>query len=110
MGVHRSFFNTPEGQAVSGRRYGSSPQIGKIQFGYVSGQQDIRVQINDPAVLREQAAGHQAGIRKGGVAVLVAVLKELADSSGSCRKERETCVKGAATRFSPCIIRASIPS
>lgn len=65
MGVHRSFFNTPEGQAVSGRRYGSSPQIGKIQFGYVSGQQDIRVQINDPAVLREQAAGHQAGIRKG---------------------------------------------
>lgn len=29
MGVHRSFLNAPEGQAVSGRRYGSSPQIGK---------------------------------------------------------------------------------
>ena len=94
MGVHRSFFNAPEGQAVSGRRYGSSPQIGKIQFGYVSGQQDIRVQINDPAVLREQAAGHQAGIRKGGVAVLVAVLKELAEFFRKLQERKGNLRKG----------------
>ena len=96
-----SFFNTPEGQAVSGRRYGSSPQIGKIQFGYVSGQQDIRVQINDPAVLREQAAGHQAGIRKGGVAVLVAVLKELAEFFRKLQERKGNLRKGGGDPVQP---------
>lgn len=101
MGMHRSFFNAPEGQAVSGRRYGSSPQIGKIQFGYVSGQQDICVQINDPAVLREQAAGHQAGIRKGGVAVLVAVLKEMAEFFRKLQERKGNLRKGGGDPVQP---------
>ena len=62
--------------------------------GYVSGQQDICVQINDPVVLREQAAGHQAGIRKGGVAVLVAVLKEMAEFLRKLQERKGNLRKG----------------
>ena len=62
--------------------------------GAVSGQQDICVQINDPAVLREQAAGHQAGIRKGGVAVLVAVLKEMAEFFRKLQERKGNLRKG----------------
>lgn len=93
-----------------GRRRGSSPQIGKIKLGYVSGQQGIRVQINDSAVLREQTAGHQTGIRERGVAVLVAVLEELAELFRKLQERKGNLRKGGGDRFSSCIIRASIPS
>lgn len=49
---------------------------------------------NDPAVLREQAAGHQAGIRKGGVAVLVAVLKEMAEFFRKLQERKGNLRKG----------------